>query len=155
MRLTIIPSDKTVYVDTVPYALLGMASVPFNVHALQWFDVEGWIEFIDAPNENITELPAWANTCVSEWEAADYEHKHPPAPPPPTAQDNKNTAVRLLSETDWTALPDVADPLKSNPYLVNANAFNTYRNEVRQYALNPVSGNIDWPVYPNEDWRTT
>jgi hypothetical protein len=154
MRLTIIPLDKSVYVDYVCYDSLDMTVVPLNVHALQWFDVSGWIEFKDgSSNQEITELPAWANTCVQEWEAADYEHKHPPPPLPPTANDNKNTAVGLLSETDWTALPDVSDPLKSNPYLANASGFNTYRNAVRQIAINPVAGNIDWPVMPNEDWQ--
>jgi len=153
MRLTIVPSDSAVYIDEVMYSSLSMTSVPDNVHALQWFDVGGWIEFkYGIPNQEITELPAWANTCVQEWEAADYEHKHPP-PPLPTANDNKNTAVGLLSETDWTALPDVSDPLKSNPYLANASEFNTYRNAVRQIAINPVAGDIDWPVMPNEDWR--
>lgn len=154
MRLTIIRSDGAVYVDSVAYLSLDMSTVPLNVHALQWFDVSGWIEFVDStPNQNITELPSWANVCIAEWEAADYEQKHPPPPPPPTAEENKNTAVGLLTETDWTALPDVSDPLKSNPYLANANEFNTYRNAVRQIAINPVAGNIDWPVMPDEDWR--
>jgi hypothetical protein len=130
-----------------------MTAVPENVHALQWFDVTGWIEYKDgAPNEDITELPAWATTCVQEWEAADYEHKNPPPPPPPTAEENKITAVDLLSQTDWTALPDVSDPLKSNPYLANANEFNTYRNAVRAIAINPVEGYIVWPVLPEEQW---
>jgi hypothetical protein len=133
-----------------------MTAVPENVHALQWFDVTGWIEYKDgAPNEDITELPAWATTCVQEWEAADYEHKNPPPPPPPTAEENKITAVDLLSQTDWTALPDVSDPLKSNPYLANANEFNTYRNAVRAIAINPVEGYIVWPVLPEEQWVNT
>lgn len=154
MRLTIIPEDKAVYVDGICYLGLSMASVPENVHALQWLDVAGWIEHRDrTPNESITELPAWANTCVQEWEVANYEHNNPPPPPPPTAEENKATAVDLLSQTDWTALPDVADPLKSNPYLANANEFNTYRNAVRQIAINPVAGSLVWPVMPPEIWQ--
>lgn len=154
MRLTIIRPDASVYVNDVAYAPLSMESVPLTVHALQWFDVEGWIEYNDGTlNETITALPSWANTCVQEWEAADYEHKHPPPPPPPTAEENKTTAMSLLSQTDWTALPDVSDPLKSNPYLANANEFNTYRNTVRQVAINPVAGDIVWPVEPVEVWR--
>lgn len=154
MRLTIIPSDKTVYKDGVVYIRLSMDSVPLNVHALQWFDTDGSIEFNDAsPNENITELPAWAFTCLQEWEAADYAHKHPPSPAPPTAEENKQTAVDILSRTDWTALPDVADPAKSNPYLVNANEFNTYRNAVRHIAINPVAGDLVWPDEPQAVWQ--
>lgn len=153
MRLTIIPADTTVYIDGVSYTGLDMAVVPSNVHALQWFGSDGWIEFNNGTaNEPITALPAWADTCVQEWEAADYEHKNPPPPPPPTAEQNKQTAIILLSQTDWTALPDVADPLKSNPYLANANQFNTYRNAVRQIAVNPVAGELVWPVLPQEQW---
>lgn len=156
MRLTIIRADKAVYKDWVCYSPLSMQSVPLNVHALQWLDASGWIEFNDgAENQEITELPVWANECVQEWEVADYAHNNPPPPPPPTAEDNKNTAVSLLSQTDWTALPDVADPLKSNPYLANANEFNVYRNEVRQIAINPVSGTLTWPSLPQEDWQSS
>jgi hypothetical protein len=154
MRLTIIRSDGAVYVDSVAYLSLDMSAVPEDVHALQWFDVSGWIEFVgNVDNQDITELPAWANVCVQEWEAADYAQKHPPPPPPPTAEENKTTAVNLLSETDWTALPDVADPLKSNPYLANANEFNDYRNAVRQIAINPVAGDLVWPVMPQAVWQ--
>jgi len=154
MRLTIIPADGAVYVNSVSYLYLNMDSVPLNVHALQWFDVSGWIEFNDrTPNQDITELPTWATTCVQEWEAADYEHKNPPPPPPPTAEDNKAIATSLLSQTDWTALPDVSDPLKSNPYLANANEFNEYRNAVRIIAINPTAGNLNWPIKPDENWQ--
>lgn len=156
MRVTIIPVDSAVYVDEVVYSGLSMAGVPENVHALQWFDVNGWIEFnTGASNQQIDILPAWAQTCVQEWEAANYEHNHPPSPPPPSAEENKKTAMTLLAATDWTALPDVADPLKSNPYLANANEFNTYRNTVRQIAISPIAGDIDWPIPPIEEWVAT
>lgn len=154
MRLTIIRPDASVYINTVSYTPLDMTAVPENVHALQWFDVTGWIEYRDGtPNEDITALPAWATICVQEWEVADYEHKNPPPPLPPTAEENKTKAVDLLSQTDWTALPDVADPLKSNPYLANANEFNTYRNAVRAIAITPVAGDIVWPIIPVEIWQ--
>lgn len=155
MRLTIIRSDGAVYVDSVAYLSLDMSAVPEDVHALQWFDVNGWIEFVgNVDNQDIAELPSWANVCVQEWEAADYAQKHPPKPQP-TADENKATAVALLSETDWTALPDVADPLKSNPYLGNSNEFNDYRNEVRRIAINPTSGEIIFPTMPDEQWIST
>ena len=156
MRLTVIRNDGAVYVDSVAYLSLDMSSVPVNVHALQWHGVSGWIEFADStPNQDITELPAWASVCLEEWEAADYAQKHPSPPPIPTAEENKESAVLLLTATDWTALPDVADPLKSNPYLANASAFNTYRNAVRLIAISPTAGGLNWPVKPDEDWRTS
>ena len=150
MRLTIIPSDKAVYVDEVCRQPLDWSGTPVTVHALQWFEVSGWIEYNDgSPNEDIDALPQWAENAIAAWEQAGI----PVPPPEPTAADNKQQAMGLLSATDWTALPDVSDPLKSNPYLANANEFNNYRNAVRQYAINPVAGNIVWPVMPTEDWQ--
>ncbi len=153
MRLTIIPGDQAVYVDTEAKYPLEWEGTPLNVHALQWYDVEGWIEFKDGtPNEEITTLPDWAYNAYNAWAAPPPP---PPPPAPPTESQNKATAMSLLSQTDWTALPDVSDPLKSNPYLANADEFNTYRNAVRQIAINPVAGFIDWPIVPIEDWRAS
>lgn len=153
MRLTIIPVDGAVGEDDKFYLNLDLSScdIPANVHALQWDGAAGWIEFKDPiPNQEITSLPAWANCCMTKWAEANI-----PAPPqPPTAEQNKQTAVQKLKDTDWTTIPDVADPTKSNPYLSNAQDFVVYRNTVRQYAVNPVPGNIDWPATPQEVWAT-
>jgi hypothetical protein len=72
--------------------------------------------------------------------------------PVTTAEENKETAVSLLQATDWTQIPSVSDPSLSNPYLSNKLAFDQYRNDVRQYAVYPVEGNIDWPTIPVENW---
>jgi hypothetical protein len=92
--------------------------------------------------------------CTIQWTYNGENFLPPPPTPPyiPTAEDNKSTAMGLLQHTDWTAIPDVSDPTKSNPYLSNVNEFNTYRNIVRQYAINPIDGQIDWPELPNEIW---
>ena len=74
--------------------------------------------------------------------------------PVPTADENKATAVSLLQATDWTQIASVSDPALSNPYLSNKTEFDIYRNAIRQYALNPVEGNIDWSVAPQEVWKT-
>jgi hypothetical protein len=71
-----------------------------------------------------------------------------------TAEENKNRAVEKLRVTDWTTVADVSDPTKSNPYLANAQEFISYRNLVRQYAINPVAGNINWPTKPIEVWTS-
>jgi hypothetical protein len=76
-----------------------------------------------------------------------------PVPPsPPTADQNKATAASLLQATDWTTIADVGSPQMSNPYLANQTEFIAYRNEVRQYAVYPVDGYIDWPLIPEEQW---
>lgn len=65
---------------------------------------------------------------------------------------NKQEASSLLTETDWTTIPDVGDQTKSNPYLSNVNEFVTYRNEVRAIALNPPITVDIWPTKPVEIW---
>lgn len=153
MKLTIVPVDGAVGEDGKFYSGLDLNScnIPANVHALQWKDTAGWIEFNEPiPNEEITELPAWANCCMTKWTEANT----PVPPQPPTAEQNKQTAVNKLQATDWATIPDVADPAKSNPYLSNAQDFVTYRNAVRQYAIYPVAGDINWPSVPQEVWTT-
>lgn len=149
MKLTIIPIDGAVYENEICYLDLIWEGTPINVHALQWIDVEGWIEFNDGnPNEVITSLPQWANNAMDAWTVANT-----PVPPlPPTADQNKATASDKLYKTDWTTIPDVSDSTKSNPFLTNVDEFLTYRNAVRQYAINPIAGNIDWPVTPTAIW---
>lgn len=153
MKLTIIPADGSVGENDVFYLGLDLSScsIPADVHALQWQDTVGWIEF-NTPIENqpITELPAWANCCMTKWTEANT----PVPPAPPTAAENKATAVNKLQATDWSTIPDVGDPTKSNPYLSNVQDFVTYRNAVRQYAINPIAGDINWPAVPQEVWTT-
>lgn len=153
MKLTIIPADGSVGEDGKFYLDLDLSScgIPADVHALQWDGVAGWIEFKDpVPNQPITELPAWANCCMTKWTEANT----PKPSESPTAEQNKAIAVSKLQATDWTTIPDVSDPAKSNPYLSNVQDFVTYRNAVRQYAINPIAGDINWPVLPQEVWTT-
>jgi hypothetical protein len=149
MLLTIIPVDGNVKKDEVSYLRLDLLScaIPSNVRALQWKNTSGWIEFWDQQNEDITELPSWVNCCLAKWEEANI-------PKPNTAGQNKDVAVSLLQLTDWTQIPSVSDPALSNPYLANKDEFDVYRNAVRQYAINPIAGDITWPTLPQEVWTT-
>jgi hypothetical protein len=152
MLLTIIPVDGNVRKDEVGYLDLNLSScaIPSNVRALQWQETKGWVEFWDQQNENITALPSWVDCCLAAWTVANT----PVPPSPPTAEENKKNAVDILQKTDWTQIPSVSDPALSNPFLANKNAFDIYRNSVRQYALNPVAGDITWPIIPQEVWTT-
>lgn len=69
-------------------------------------------------------------------------------------QQVKAQASQLLTATDWTSIPSVADPAQSNPFLANQNAFFEYRNQVRAIAVNPPTYVAVWPVEPNEIWET-
>jgi hypothetical protein len=74
MKLTIIKNDGAVYKDSVSYATLSLPTIPSDVHALQWNESTGHIEFVDnvKANEIITELPSWANDVLTAWQTA-YE----------------------------------------------------------------------------------
>ena len=119
MLLTIIPVDGNVKKDGIGYLELDLSScaIPSNVRVLQWQETSGWLEFWDKQNEDVTSLPSWVDCCLAVWTVANT----PIPPTPPTASDNKSTAVQLLQQTDWTQIPSVSDPALSNPYLANKN----------------------------------
>jgi len=75
-----------------------------------------------------------------------------PAPIPDSEklEECKSYASRLLYETDWTTIPDVANPANT-PYLMNQADFVAYRNTVRQLAVNPVVNPV-FPTKPTEQW---
>jgi hypothetical protein len=102
MRLTIIPNDNAVYKDgvmkawTTPPLNLTDCGIPEGVHALQWYETYGEIEFSpfgpgapQPPNQVITELPQWALNCVAVWDAWS------PPPPPDAAQPTVEGAQTL------------------------------------------------------------
>jgi hypothetical protein len=72
MKLTIIKDDQTVYKDGQVYEKLDLSQLPLDVHALQWNNDKGHIEFVDnvKANEAITELPLWANDALTAWQNA-------------------------------------------------------------------------------------
>jgi len=102
-------------------------------------------------------LPLFWAECADDCDSSTwwyYEGICQPKPIPiPTAEENKATAVDKLSATDWTQTTDVSNPA-NNPYLMNATEFASYRDQVRQVAVNPVSGFIDWPVEPSAQWSS-
>lgn len=88
------------------------------------------------------------------WTYVDGQFISPPTPTPTPEQLIvlcKNTAIGILNSTDWTSIPDVGNPQISNPYLVNQSAFISYRNTIRNYAVNPVTDPV-WPTQPTEQW---
>lgn len=69
------------------------------------------------------------------------------------AANNKTQAVSILNATDWTSIADVADPAKSNPYLMNQAEFIAYRSTVRNIAVNPTFDAV-FPEMPTEQWSS-
>jgi len=60
-------------------------------------------------------------------------------------------AQALLSSTDWTTIPSVADPSQSNPYLTNQTEFISWRSQVRAIAITPTYTSVI-PAQPTDTW---
>jgi len=73
-RITIVVEDGAVYLDKGVYSYLDLSTcnIPKDVHALQWLNGKGHIEYIKniIPVEYITELPNWVSKCIEKWEIA-------------------------------------------------------------------------------------
>lgn len=113
MNVTIIPTDKTVVVDSIGYGDIDMSSVPSNIHALQWEDTEGTIEYNNLNNEEIFELPSWALGCIEQHQTFKTAEETAKAEMLAylNSPEGKLEALRLkrnslLAETDYLALSD-------------------------------------------------
>jgi hypothetical protein len=62
----------------------------------------------------------------------------------------KEKASSLLYATDWTTIPDVANPI-NNPYLTNQAEFIAWRSQIRELAVNPVVDPV-FPTQPTPSW---
>lgn len=131
MKLTIIPSDSFIAIDGYSIANLNFNDVPENIHALQWDDSNGHIEYKnDDANTFILELPSWSEQLVLDWKSAKNSIDNAPKPSPDDIEEfNKALAKSALSKTDWSVLPDVE--------LKNAADFIFYRAELRKFIFNP------------------
>jgi len=103
MKLTIIPIDGNVNKDGYSYLQLDLSSfsIPSNVRVLQWENTSGWLEFWDKQNEDISELPTWANSCVTLWEATfakGQEFKAQNAIPQEYLEDRENELKLALNQ---------------------------------------------------------
>jgi hypothetical protein len=116
------------------YALI----LSFNYVGSQWTlngnSYDGLTWFSDTPKPTQTELDAlWQPTLDAQ------------------AKNNcKQKASELLYATDWTTIPDVADST-NNPYLINQAEFISWRNQIRELAVNPVVDPV-FPAQPTPVW---
>lgn len=124
-------------------------------------DVINSIDYNEQPEHP---LPGFPETIIAVqddfaapgWKYIDGQFIAPDLPTPTPEQlvlKCQAEAAGLLSATDWTSFPDVADPTKSNPYLLNQDEFTAYRSIIRNYAVNPVT-NPTFPIKPTEQWSS-
>lgn len=74
-RITIVFENGLVIKDGAACSEVDLSSAPTNLHAFQWYDTKGELEFLTAEdgtkphNEQITELPLWVGDCITNMEA--------------------------------------------------------------------------------------
>ena len=112
----------------------------------------GWIPFTASPDD----VEQHGRDFYEQAIAGNFGPISAYVPPPPfvaPASENKAQAEHRLAATDWVNQPDVYDPANT-PHLTNRDAFIAYRSQVRAIAVNPVGGNLDWPVEPTAVWSS-
>ena len=142
MKLTIVPDDKLIGIGGTFFGGIqqDLSWIPSNVHAVQWSDSSGEIEYNDGtPNEIISDLGIYAQAqtdfdnetqrIVSAVEAArDYW------------EELRTKRNQLLAETDYLALVD--STLSAD--------MRTYRQALRDLPANTSDiANPVWPTPPS------
>jgi hypothetical protein len=160
MRLTIIPSDKYISVDNdgILQIQQDLSWIPSNIHALQWYDTWGEVEYNDGtPNERLEELG------IFEQAVEDYNNEIVRIENQKIADEEAAEAARdyweelrvlrdqRLSESDWTQVADA--PLTEE----QKDAWKNYRQELRDLPENITDpkplvldeNHSSWPVRPS------
>jgi hypothetical protein len=142
MKLTIVPDDRLIGIGGTFFENIqqDLSWIPSNVHAVQWSDSSGEIEYNDGtPNEIISDLGIYAqaqtdfNNEIQRISAAveaarDYWQE---------LRDQRN---QLLAETDYLALVDTT---------LSAD-MRTYRQALRDLPANTSDPtNPVWPTKPS------
>tara|TARA_Y100000356_G_C11175166_1_gene243620 strand:- start:85 stop:513 length:429 start_codon:yes stop_codon:yes gene_type:complete len=142
MKLTIVPEDRLICIGSTFCADIqqDLSWIPSNVHAVQWHDSSGEIEYNDGtPNEIISDLGIYAQAqtdfsneiqriAAAREAARDYWQE---------LRDQRN---QLLAETDYLALVD----------LTLSADMRTYRQALRDLPANTSDpANPVWPTPPS------
>ena len=155
MRLTIIPGDKYIAIDN--NWLLNIQQdlnwIPSNVHALQWYDTWGEVEYNDeTPNERIE------NLGIFEQAVADFNNEKKILQDELDAieaardywEELRVLRNQRLSDCDWTQMSDV--PFTEEQKISWKNYRQLLRDlpesitDPKQLVVNPTDSN--WPIKP-------
>ena len=153
MRLTVVPSDKIIIKDGKEYKVTDLSYLDSNIHAIQWYDDKGEIEYVDGTsNLEITDITPY-NQCVTDWEAA--KTKEAEANVVTTEQWEKwfrEIRNTLLLDSDWTQFTD--SPLTD----AKKTEWKTYRQKLRDMPTTKTGtyeelvlnlGHSDYPTKPS------
>lgn len=147
MRLIIVVDDGFVSVDDEGYEKIDLGQLKQNnIHAIQWYETYGQIEYRDAsPNLDIDSIDEFS-WVIDLWNQRKYEIENPPPPTPEELYDRvKYRAESELASSDWAVLSDVP--------LANKNEWVEYRSALRVIRSNITLDPI-WPVQPPVVWIT-
>jgi hypothetical protein len=141
MKLTIIPDEKIIGIGGTFYENVqqDLSWIPSNVHAVQWSDSSGEIEYNDGtPNQIISELGIYSQAQT------DYNNETQRVAAAVEAardywQELRDQRNQLLAETDYLALVD--NTLSTD--------MRTYRQALRDLPANTSDpANPVWPTEP-------
>ena len=138
MKLTIIPDGKIIGIDGTFYENVqqDLSWIPSNVHAVQWSDSSGEIEYNDGtPNQIISELGIYSQAQT------DYNNEtQRVAAARDYWEELRTKRNQLLAETDYLALVDAT--LSTD--------MRTYRQALRDLPANTSDpANPVWPTKPS------
>ena len=153
MKITIIPIDKHIRIDDNSLSQIkeDMTWIPTNIHALQWYDTFGEIEYNDGtPNEIIEELGIYEQALetfdaekqrrlreqLAEEELIEASRDY--------WKELRNKRDFLLSQSDWTQGND--SPLT----LQKKEEWKVYRQALRDAPSNTIDPKRPvWPLSPS------
>ncbi len=151
MRLTIIKDDKTVIKDLVPVTVTDVSYIPANVHAVQWYDSKGEVEYNDGTaNLEISELGVYEQASTDHQTAIDAAKAAEEAIN--WTEEFRRIRNDKLRDSDWTRLDDIT--LTSD----KKTAWETYRQALRDLPATKSGtdkelvdnrDHSDWPTKPS------
>jgi hypothetical protein len=152
MRITIVPSDKTIGIDGDFLLSIqqDMSWVPENIHAVQWYDTRGEVEYTDgSPNERIEELGIYQQAVIdfnNELKRIEDEQKAREEAIEASRdywEELRSLRNRKLTQSDWTQVSDA--PFAEEQKV----SWQSYRQALRDLPENTEDPkNPVWPVAP-------
>ena len=153
MRLIIIPVNEFISIDGKGISKIqqNMSWIPENIHAVQWYETWGEIEYTDgSPNEKIEELGIYeqaVDTFNNEKQRIEDEQKAQ-AEAIEASRDYwkelRDLRNQRLTQSDWTQIADA-------PFTEEQNiSWQTYRQALRDLPENTEDPkNPVWPTIPS------
>lgn len=156
MKLSIIRQDKSVTINNKTHKVEEVFLLSEDIHAIQWNNTYGWIEYISdeetqikPANQNINSIEEYS-FIIEKWNNINDQ---PVIFNDPRSPEHINIvrAKRLLKLTDWVELESVND-ISVNPRLMNKSEFDDYRLNIRKILLSKPTVLYEFDSIPKSLW---